>query len=176
MREKNNKRAMTKERNQQMLEDYIAGMSVKAISEKYKLCVNRCYNILRQQGYDGYRHNAEMVKDGFSTRNQQIINDYMNGVSAIELAKKHGITRSRIYMILGAAENYESHREAGFVNKHQKEINERNTLIINEVLKNPMTTIASIATKYNISAGHAYEILHREGIYRSRMLHEEGNQ
>ena len=138
--------------------------------------MNRCYNILRQQGYDGYRHNAEMVKDGFSTRNQQIINDYMNGVSAIELAKKHGITRSRIYMILGAAENYESHREAGFVNKHQKEINERNTLIINEVLENPMTTIASIAAKYNISAGHAYEILHREGIYRSRMLHEEGNQ
>ena len=38
-----------------------------------------------------------------------------------------------------------------------------------------MTTITSIANKYNISPGHAYEILHREGIYRSRMPQGEGS-
>ena len=175
MREKNNKREMAKERNHMMLEDYIAGMSVKAISEKYKLCTDRCYNILRKQGYDGYRHNAAKVKNGFHTRNQQIIEEYKNGVSAIALAKKHGLTRARIYMILGKAENYESHRDAGVIGQHQKDIDARNAQIVKEVLENPMTTITSIARKYNISPGHAYEILHREGIYRSRMPQGEGN-
>lgn len=163
-----NKRESKETRNKQMLDDYNAGMTVKEISNKYGLCLNRCYNILQEQGYDGYKSRAEKVKSRFAGRNQQILNEYRDGVSAISLAEKYNMTRARIYMILSGIDGYKSQRESGVLGLRQEEIIERNTKILVEVKEHPDMSIAEIAAKYNISPGRAYDVLHQAGIYRNK--------
>lgn len=162
------KRENKKMRNKQMLDDYIGGMTVQEISDKYGLCLNRCYTILQEQGYNGYKSNAAKVKSRFAERNQNILAEYQKGVSAIVLADKYGMSRARIYMILSGIDGYESQRDAGVLGLRQEEIIERNKKILAEVQDNPDIPIVDIAAKYNISPGRAYDVLHQAGIYRNK--------
>lgn len=78
-----------KMRNEQILNDYVAGMSVETISEKYQLSSYHCYSILRQLDYRKYERTAVKPRSPFPDRNRQIIDEYRNGVSATELTKKY---------------------------------------------------------------------------------------
>ena len=102
-----------KVRNEQILNDYVAGMSVEAISEKYQLSSYHCYSILRQLDYRKYERTAVKSRSPFPDRNRQIIDEYRNGVSATELTKKYNLTRARVYKILSNSDEYGSHRVSG---------------------------------------------------------------
>lgn len=95
-----------KVRNEQILNDYVAGMSVEAISEKYQLSSYHCYSILRQLDYRKYKRTAVKSRSPFPDRNRQIIDEYRNGVSATELTKKYKLSRARVYKILSHSDKY----------------------------------------------------------------------
>lgn len=95
-----------KVRNEQILNDYVAGMSVEAISEKYQLSSYHCYSILRQLDYRKYERTAVKSRSPFPDRNRQIIDEYRNGVSATELTKKYNLSRARVYKILSHSVEY----------------------------------------------------------------------
>lgn len=122
-----------KARNEQILNDYVAGMSVEAISEKYQLSSYHCYSILRQLDYRKHERTAVKSRSPFPDRNRQIIDEYRNGVSATELTKKYNLSRAKII--------------------------ERNKKIIADVKTHPDIPITEIASKYNISPSIVYTVL-----------------
>lgn len=111
-----------KVRNEQILNDYVAGMSVEAISEKYQLSSYHCYSILRQLDYRKYERTAVKSRSPFPDRNRQIIDEYRNGVSATELTKKYNLSRARVYKILSHSDEYVSHRVSGVLTLRRAEI------------------------------------------------------
>lgn len=115
-----------KTRNEEILSDYVAGMPVEAISEKYQLSKYQCYSILRRQDYRKYRHTAAKRRSPLSDRNQQIIEEYRNGASGAELTKKYNLTRARIYKILCDSDGYISHRVSGVLSLRREKTIERN--------------------------------------------------
>lgn len=148
-----------KTRNEEILSDYVAGMPVEAISEKYQLSKYQCYSILRRQDYRKYRHTAAKRRSPLSDRNQQIIEEYRNGASGAELTKKYNLTRARIYKILGDSDGYVSHRVSGVLTLRRAKIIERNKKIIADVKTHPNIPITEIASKYNISPSIVYTVL-----------------
>ena len=111
-----------KARNEQILNDYVAGMSVEAISEKYQLSSYHCYSILRQMDYRKYERTAVKSRSPFPDRNRQIIDEYRNGVSATELTKKYNVSRARVYKILSHSDEYVSHRVSGVLTLRRAKI------------------------------------------------------
>lgn len=150
-----------KARNEQILNDYVAGMPVEAISEKYQLSKYHCYSILRRQDYRKYRHTAAKRRSPLSDRNQQIIEEYRNGASGAELTKKYNLTHARIYKILGDSDGYISHRVSGVLSLRREKTIERNKKIVADAKAHPDVPIAEIAVKYNISPSSVYTILRR---------------
>lgn len=150
-----------KTRNEEILSDYVAGMPVEAISEKYQLSKYQCYSILRRQDYRKYRHTAAKRRSPLSDRNQQIIEEYRNGVSATELTKKYNLSRARVYKILSHSDEYVSHRISGVLTLRRAKIIERNKKIVADAKAHPDVPIAEIAVKYNISPSSVYTILRR---------------
>lgn len=148
-----------KVRNEQILNDYVAGMSVEAISEKYQLSSYHCYSILRQQDYRKYERTAVKSRSPFPDRNRQIIDEYRNGISATELTKKYNLTRARVYKILSNSDEYVSHRVSGVLTLRRAKIIERNKKIIADVKTHPDIPITEIASKYNISPSIVYTVL-----------------
>lgn len=148
-----------KARNEQILNDYVAGMSVEAISEKYQLSSYHCYSILRQLDFRKYERTAVKSRSPFPDRNRQIIDEYRNGVSATELTKKYNLTRARVYKILSNSDEYVSHRVSGVLTLRRAKIIERNKKIIADVKTHPDIPITEIASKYNISPSIVYTVL-----------------
>lgn len=142
-----------KARNEQILNDYVAGMSVEAISEKYQLSSYHCYSILRQLDYRKYERTAVKSRSPFPDRNRQIIDEYRNGVSATELTKKYNLSRARVYKILSHSDEYVSHRVSGVLTLRHAKIIERNKKIIADVKTHPDIPITEIASKYNAVVG-----------------------
>ena len=52
------------------------------------------------------------------TRNQEILQDFINGASASSLGRKHGVSRTRIYQIISKSPEYEKYLNQ----KHQRGI------------------------------------------------------
>lgn len=106
-----------------LMADYQDGMTVAQIAEKHNMSQSCTYYILRKMnGYTGRKRYATQIHNRYAGRNQQIIEDYRNGISAIELAKKNNISRARIYMILSQVDGYRTQKELGYPNKkHKKE-------------------------------------------------------
>lgn len=131
-----------KVRNEQILNDYVAGMSVEAISEKYQLSSYHCYSILLQLDYRKYERTAVKSRSPFPDRNRQIIDEYRNGASGAELTKKYNLTRARIYKILGDSDGYVSHRVSGVLSLRREKTIERNKKIVADAKAHPDVPIA----------------------------------
>lgn len=106
-----------------LMADYQDGMTVTQIAEKHNMSQSGAYYILRKMnGYVGRKRHAVQMHNQYADRNRQIIEDYRNGVTAIELAEKNNISRARIYMILSQVDGYRTQKELGYPNKrHKKE-------------------------------------------------------
>lgn len=105
----------------ELLADYQSGMTVAQVAKKHSMSQSCTYHILRKMdGYTGRKRYATQIHNRYAGRNQQIIEDYRNGVTAIELAEKNNISRARIYMILSRVDGYRTQKELGYPNKRHK--------------------------------------------------------
>lgn len=105
----------------ELLADYQSGMTVAQVAKKHSMSQSGAYYILRKMnGYVGRKRHAVQMHNQYADRNRQIVEDYRNGVTAIELAEKNNISRARIYMILSQVDGYRTQKELGYPNKKHK--------------------------------------------------------
>ena len=85
------RRDNTKARDESIVKDYLVGVPVREIAERYGMKETVVYNIAFKQG-------AKRPKDGshrkqskeIKARNDAVIKDYEEGMHAAEIADKHG--------------------------------------------------------------------------------------
>lgn len=85
------------ERNEKIRSDYVTGIGVPELVNKYHLSMTRIYTIIRP---------VHRKREKYEDRNTKIRNSYRNGTSAIALAKDYHLSRTRIYAILTKDQTY----------------------------------------------------------------------
>lgn len=154
------------ERDKNIIEDYKAGMSVMKLSWKYNVSGTTCYKILREKHkpYDYDWH--EKRRKEFAARNEEIVQQYKNGVTARELGKKYELSMQRVYAILRASKDYVSQRNGHIETDFKREKKERNEAFLKAYKDNPEKSVMALCQEANISSSLGYLILHQEGIYQ----------
>jgi Mor family transcriptional regulator len=83
-----------KAEKERIIADYVNGMQVKELAEKYK-----------QSTYAIYYKIKGICKENRKPKTIQIINDYISGTKQIELSRKYGISRQRVNQIVKGVKN-----------------------------------------------------------------------
>ena len=121
-----------------IVNDYKAGMKTKDIRTKYSVQDYAIYSSLARFGNNARRLKSQHIPDEDETR--AIIQDYTDGVPILKIYKKHDISPSIFYRLLGD-------NDIPFRNKALSEYDQE---LITEDLKNGMTR-AEICEKYRIT-------------------------
>lgn len=84
-------------RNNEIYSAYKNGMDIQEIAKIFNIAVSSAYRIIRAMNGTV---DATAQKDALEKRNQQIVQEKNNGVSAKELARKYNVSVSNIYRLL----------------------------------------------------------------------------
>ena len=85
------------ERNETIRNDYISGIGVNELVNKYHLSMTRIYTIISP---------VHRKREKYEDRNSKIRKSYRDGTPAIALAKDYHLSRTRIYAILTKDQTY----------------------------------------------------------------------
>lgn len=85
------------ERNEKIRNDYISGIGVNELVNKYHLSMTRIYTIISP---------IHRKREKYESRNTKIRKSYRDGTPAIALAKDYHLSRTRIYAILTRDQSY----------------------------------------------------------------------
>lgn len=111
-------------RDKAMLNDYIAGMHIAELAEKYGIgCTNVKKSLEVLEGFDAVRRNdrkspnrkpnnqKRLSKADMEQRNIEIAQDYKNGAWTFEIAEKYNLSGQQVYHILRRSPDYTPHKE-----------------------------------------------------------------
>ena len=159
----------------QMLNDYIAGMHIAELAEKYGIgCTNVKKSLEVLEGFDAVRRNdrkspnrkpnnqKRLSKADMEQRNIEIAQDYKNGAWTFEIAEKYNLSGQQVYHILRRSPDYTPHKEnIGSAVQFKKR--KRNAEIVADVRANPYMTVGEIMDKYGLSESTTYQVFREAG-------------
>lgn len=151
-------------RDKAMLNDYVAGMHIAELAEKYGIgCTNVKKSLEVLEGFDAVRRNdrkspnrkpnnqKRLSKADMEQRNIEIAQDYKNGAWTFEIAEKYNLSGQQVYHILRRSPDYTQHKEnIGSAVQFKKR--QRNAEIVADVRANPYMTVGEIMDKYGLHA------------------------
>lgn len=162
-------------RDMAMLNDYIAGMHIAELAEKYGIgCTNVKKSLEVLEGFDAVRRNdrkspnrkpnnqKRLSKADMEQRNIEIAQDYKNGAWTFEIAEKYNLSGQQVYHILRRSPDYTPHKEnIGSAVQFKKR--KRNAEIVADVRENPYMTVGEIMDKYGLSESTTYQVFREAG-------------
>lgn len=162
-------------RDKAMLNDYIAGMHIAELAEKYGIgCTNVKKSLEVLEGFDAVRRNdrkspnrkpnnqKRLSKADMEQRNIEIAQDYKNGAWTFEIAEKYNLSGQQVYHILRRNPDYTPHKEnIGSAVQFKKR--QRNAEIVADVRANPYMTVGEIMDKYGLSESTTYQVFREAG-------------
>lgn len=162
-------------RDMAMLNDYIAGMHIAELAEKYGIgCTNVKKSLEVLEGFDAVRRNdrkspnlkpnnqKRLSKADMEQRNIEIAQDYKNGAWTFEIAEKYNLSGQQVYHILRRSPDYTPHKEnIGSAVQFKKR--KRNAEIVADVRANPYMTVGEIMDKYGLSESTTYQVFREAG-------------
>lgn len=162
-------------RDKAMLNDYIAGMHIAELAEKYGIgCTNVKKPLEVLEGFDAVRRNdrkspnrkpnnqKRLSKADMEQRNIEIAQDYKNGAWTFEIAEKYNLSGQQVYHILRRSPDYTPHKEnIGSAVQFKKR--KRNAEIVADVRANPYMTVGEIMDKYGLSESTTYQVFREAG-------------
>lgn len=149
-------------RDKAMLNDYIAGMHIAELAEKYGIgCTNVKKSLEVLEGFDAVRRNdrkspnrkpnnqKRLSKADMEQQNIEIAQDYKNGAWTFEIAEKYNLSGQQVYHILRRSPDYTPHKEnIGSAVQFKKR--QRNAEIVADVYGISYSTAVNIAKSENI--------------------------
>lgn len=145
------------ERNRKITDALQNGAKVTDLAQEHGLSPQTVYHIAQ----------AEMEwKDN---RNDEIRNQYQEGVSAEELAKAFNLNRATVFRILKeGGDSYHRHLDTKIETSTLRRIKNFKQGFVNYAKKNPNTPVENLAREYGISPSSGFKYLHEAGIYRGK--------
>lgn len=164
-----------KERNDAIYRDYMDGVCVLELADKYSLSCYRIVEILRSDpkyGLTKTRLDWQKNAQAKHTRNKQIYEDYISGMSYKKIADKWGMTVSGIQ---AAAKKYQKdlekdlERTALSAPKNKSlaiDWTEKKRRLITQARAIPNQSLSNLAKQYNLTPKEARQILREAGIIK----------
>lgn len=164
-----------KERNDAIYRDYMDGVCVVDLADKYGVSGYRIVQILRsdsEYGLEKTRLNWQRNTQAKRARNKEIYEDYINGVPYNTIAEKWGMTSSGIQAI---AKKYQKDLEINFertvrsapkTKKSEIDWAERKRRLIDQARAIPNQSLSNLAKQYGLTPNEARKILREAGIIK----------
>ena len=173
------RKSLTKEeklsRDKAMLKDYIAGMHVAELAEKYNVGLTSVQKCLEKfEEFETVRRNdrtnpnrkpkkaTRLPKADMEQRNIEIAEAYKNGAWTFDIAEKYNLSVQQVYHILRKSPDYTPHKE-DIGSSVQFKKRQRDAEIVADVRANPYMSVNEIMDKYELSESTTYQIFREAG-------------
>lgn len=124
----------------------------------------------QEQPYYAVSHGrVNILMPRMPNRNDEIRNQYQEGISAEELAKAFNLNRATIFRILKeGGDSYHRHLDTKIETSTLRRIKDFKQGFVDYAKKNPNTPVENLAREYGISPSSGFKYLHEAGIYRGK--------
>lgn len=141
-------------RNKSIVDEYTAGQSRAALTEKYSLSDISVYRILRDAKVQFRTERSKGYLEKLSARNKSIAEEYVAGQTRKALMQKYNLSKNSFYRIL---------RDEGVqLKEHVSEFSVRDKSIAEECAAGQSRE--DLAQKYNLSVSSIVRVLLAEGV------------
>ena len=154
------------ERNRKITDALHKGAKVSDLAKEHGLSTQTIYHITEAEMEKRRKVSFTEWKDN---RNNEIRNQYQEGISAGELAKAFNLNRATIFRILkGGGDSYHRHLDTKIETSTSRRIKDFKQGFVDYAKKNPNTPVENLAREYGISPSSGFKYLHEAGIYRGK--------
>lgn len=154
------------ERNRKITDALQNGAKVTDLAQKHGLSPQTVYHIAQAEMEKRRKVTFTEWKDN---RNDEIRNQYQEGISAEELAKAFNLNRATIFRILKeGGDSYHRHLDTKIETSTLRRIKDFKQGFVDYAKKNPNTPVENLAREYGISPSSGFKYLHEAGIYRGK--------
>lgn len=160
-----------KERNDAIYRDYMDGVCVLELADKYSLSCYRIVEILRSDpkyGLTKTRLDWQKNAQAKHTRNKQIYEEFISGASCIKIAEKWGVTSSCVRSIVKKYQK-DLERTALSAPKNKSlaiDWTEKKRRLITQARAIPNQSLSNLAKQYGLTPKKARQILREAGIIK----------
>lgn len=164
-----------KERNDAIYRDYMDGVCVLELADKYSLSCYRIVEILRSDpkyGLTKTRLDWQKNAQAKHTRNKQIYEEFISGASCIKIAEKWGVTSSCVRSIVKKYQKdleKDLERTALSAPKNKSlaiDWTEKKRRLITQARAIPNQSLSNLAKQYGLTPKEARQILREAGIIK----------
>ena len=154
------------ERNRKITDALQNGAKVTDLAQERGLSPQTVYHIAQAETEKRRKVTFSEWKDN---RNNEIRNQYQEGISAEELAKAFNLNRATIFRILKeGGDSYHRHLDTKIETSTLRRIKDFKQGFVDYAKKNPNTPVENLAREYGISPSSGFKYLHEAGIYRGK--------
>ena len=154
------------ERNRKITDALQNGAKVTDLAQEHGLSPQTVYHIAQAEMEKRRKVTFTEWKDN---RNDEIRNQYQEGISAEELAKTFNLNRATIFRILKeGGDSYHRHLDTKIETSTLRRIKDFKQGFVDYAKKNPNTPVENLAREYGISPSSGFKYLHEAGIYRGK--------
>ena len=154
------------ERNRKITDALQNGAKVTDLAQEHGLSPQTVYHIAQAEMEKRRKVTFTEWKDN---RNDEIRNQYQEGISAEELAKAFNLNRATIFRILKeGGDSYHRHLDTKIETSTLRRIKDFKQGFVDYAKKNPNTPVENLAREYGISPSSGFKYLHEAGIYRGK--------
>lgn len=160
------------ERNRKITDALHSGVKVTELAKEYGLTPQTIYHIAQAEMMKRRKATFSEWKDN---RNDEIRNQYQEGISAEELAKAFNLNRATIFRILKeGGDSYHRHLDTKIETSTSRRAKETRQRFVDYAKANPDTPVKDLVREYGISTSSGFKYLHYAGIYRGRGRKKKG--
>lgn len=154
------------ERNRKITDALHSGVKVTELAKEYGLTPQTIYHIAQAEMMKRRKATFSEWKDN---RNDEIRNQYQEGISAEELAKAFNLNRATIFRILKeGGDSYHRHLDTKIETSTSRRAKETRQRFVDYAKANPDTPVKDLVRENGISTSSGLKYLHDAGIYRGR--------
>lgn len=146
------------ERNRKITDALQNGAKVTDLAQEHGLSPQTVYHIAQAEMEKRRKVTFTEWKDN---RNDEIRNQYQEGISAEELAKAFNLNRATIFRILKeGGDSYHRHLDTKIETSTLRRIKDFKQGFVDYAKKNPNTPVENLAREYGISPSSGFKYLH----------------
>ena len=154
------------ERNRKITDALQNGAKVTDLAQEHGLSPQTVYHIAQAEMEKRRKVTFTEWKDN---RNDEIRNQYQEGISAEELAKTFNLNRATIFRVLKeGGDSYHRHLDTKIETSTLRRMKDFKQGFVDYAKKNPNTPVENLAREYGISPSSGFKYLHEAGIYRGK--------